>query len=106
MSTDVPKQIQTNFGLKKLRELSKNKIFVINLSFTNPNKSFTNINFKTNYINKLIFICPVLATNNLGLCNAYFYDSIGIKKITNRTLLNSVNKMRSKMSDKWDDRLL
>ena len=58
MSTDVPKQIQTHFGLKKLIELSKNKIFVINLSFTNPNKSFTNINFKKNYINKLFLYAP------------------------------------------------
>ena len=90
-----------------MRELSKNKIFCINLSFPNPNeKSFTNINFKSNNINQLFYICPVLATNNLGLSSSYFLDDVGIYKITNNTLLNSINQLRSQMSNRWDDQLL
>ena len=54
----------------------------------------------------MFYICPVLATNNLGLSSSYFLDDVGIYKITNNTLLNSINQLRSQMSNRWDDQLL
>ena len=54
----------------------------------------------------MFYICPVLTTNNLGLSSSYFLDDVGIYKITNNTLLNSINQLRSQMSNRWDNQLL